>query len=76
MARRRKHITAALMMLTKPCSPPAKGAVGDNEMLALAHQPQVGIGHGVALIVVHQRYRSSGRGIRARAAAGLSENMK
>ena len=38
----------------QPRAPPTEGAVGDDEMLALGHEPEVGVGHRVALVVVDE----------------------
>ena len=41
-------------VFSEPGCPPTEGAVGDDEVLALGHQPQIGIGVFIALVVCHQ----------------------
>ena len=38
----------------QPSTPPTEGAVGDDEVLALGHQPQIGVGVFSTPIVRHQ----------------------
>ena len=41
-------------MLRQPSPPPTEGAVRDYEVVALRHEPEVGVGIFVALVVMYQ----------------------